>query len=184
MIDYNPVQSTPFTKRIKVKARLWRIVWLLLYRPTPWFMNKFRIFLLNVFGADVSYKATISNSAMIEYPWNLTMDDFSSVGEKAWIYCLDKITIEQYACIGQYSKLVTGTHNYRSEGFELETKPITIGKGAWLTCDVFLLPGVTIGSYAVVGARSLVTKDIPSNSVAHGVPCKVVGNRFNGDMNE
>lgn len=181
MIDYTPIQSTPFTRYIKVKARLWKLVWLFLYRPTPWFMNKYRIFLLNVFGAKVSYKAKLSNSASIEYPWNLTMEDFSSIGEKTWVYCLDKILIEEYACVGQYSKLVTGTHNYMSADFELVLKPIIIGKGAWLTCDVFLLPGVSVGSYSVIGARSLVSKDIPMNSVAHGVPCKVTHNRFHDE---
>ncbi|WP_363315970.1 DapH/DapD/GlmU-related protein [Chryseobacterium sp.] len=54
--------------------------------------------------------------------------------------------------------------------------PITVGDNVWLGGNVVVLPGVTIGSNSVIGAGSIVTKDIPSNVVAVGNPCKVVKN--------
>ena len=52
--------------------------------------------------------------------------------------------------------------------------PVHIGKNCWLGAGVIVLPGVTIGDNTVIGAGSVVTKDIPSNVVAVGNPCKVL----------
>ena len=52
--------------------------------------------------------------------------------------------------------------------------PIRIGNNVWLGAGVIVMPGVTIGDNSVIGAGSVVTKDIPSGVVAHGTPCKVV----------
>jgi galactoside O-acetyltransferase len=52
--------------------------------------------------------------------------------------------------------------------------PIHIGKNCWLGSGVLVLPGVTIGDDTVIGAGSVVTRDIPSNVVAVGNPCRVV----------
>ena len=52
--------------------------------------------------------------------------------------------------------------------------PIHIGKNCWLGAGVIVMPGVSIGDNSVIGAGSVVTKDIPSNVVAYGSPCKVV----------
>lgn len=53
-------------------------------------------------------------------------------------------------------------------------KNITIGDNVWIGGGVQVMPGVTIGSYVVIGGGSVVVKDIPSNSVAVGNPCKVI----------
>lgn len=52
--------------------------------------------------------------------------------------------------------------------------PVKIGNGVWIGSNVTILPGVTIGDYAVIGAGSVVTKDIPGNVIALGAPCRVV----------
>ena len=73
--------------------------------------------------------------------------------------------------------LVTATHptdpEERSGGMQYN-KPVRIGKNCWLGAGVTVLPGVTIGDDTVIGAGSLVTKDIPSGVVAYGIPCRVV----------
>lgn len=53
-------------------------------------------------------------------------------------------------------------------------KPVTIGSNVWIGGNVVINPGVTIGSNVVIGSGSVVVKDIPSNSVAVGNPCKVI----------
>ena len=176
--NYDPVQTTPFSRLEKLKARMWRVVWLFLFRPTPWFMWRFRVFLLRLFGADVSYKARVSNSSFIEFPWNLSMQDCASLGERSWVYCLDKVGIGKYACVGQDVRLITGSHDFRSPRFEMITAPISIGEGAWLTSDVTVLMGVDVGSYSVIGVKSLVSSSIPENTVAYGSPAKPVKKRF------
>lgn len=177
-IEYTPTQTTPFSKGEKVLSRLWRFVWLALYRPTPWFMYRYRVALLNFFGAKISKSARPANSAFIEYPWRLKMGPNSSIGERSWIYCIDEISINESACIGQGCQLITGSHNYKSKNFELERSPIVIGKGCWLSSDVTVLMGVEIGEFTVVGTKSLVTKSLPSNKVAFGIPAKAHSQRF------
>lgn len=55
-----------------------------------------------------------------------------------------------------------------------QAKPIRIGNNVWLGGNVVVLPGVTIGDNIVIGAGSVVTKDVPANSLAVGNPCRVV----------
>lgn len=61
----------------------------------------------------------------------------------------------------------------RSHG-EMYSFPVKIGNGVWIGSNVVVLPGVTIGDNTVIGAGSVVTKDIPANVVAVGNPCKVL----------
>lgn len=61
----------------------------------------------------------------------------------------------------------------REQGYQYNL-PVHIGKNCWLGAGVIVLPGVTIGDNTVVGAGSVVTKDLPANVVAVGNPCKVL----------
>lgn len=61
----------------------------------------------------------------------------------------------------------------RNKGLEY-AKPITVGNNVWFGGNVCVLPGVTIGDNSVIGAGSVVNKDIPANSVAAGNPCKAI----------
>ena len=64
-------------------------------------------------------------------------------------------------------------YEIRNKGLEY-AKPIKVGNNVWIGGNVCVLPGVTIGDNVVIGAGSVVNKDIPSNVVAVGNPCKVV----------
>ncbi|MBQ8596252.1 MAG: galactoside O-acetyltransferase [Lachnospiraceae bacterium] len=57
---------------------------------------------------------------------------------------------------------------------EMYSFPVKIGNGVWIGAGAIILPGVTIGDHAVIGAGSVVTKDIPANVIAVGNPCKVL----------
>lgn len=61
----------------------------------------------------------------------------------------------------------------RNKGLEY-ARPITVGNNVWIGAQVCVLPGVTIGDNCVIGAGSVVTRDIPSDSVAVGNPCRVI----------
>ena len=68
-----------------------------------------------------------------------------------------------------------GTLLYRNQVPDLEiTKPITVGNDVYIGNNVLILPGVKIGNNVVIGAGAVVARDIPDNSVAVGVPARVI----------
>ncbi len=93
--------------------------------------------------------------------------------------CVDDthIYIGDNTMIGPNVTLATAGHpilpRLREKGYQFNL-PIHIGKNCWLGAGVIVLPGVNIGDNSVIGAGSIVTKDIPSNVVAYGSPCKVI----------
>lgn len=87
------------------------------------------------------------------------------------------VIIGDKVMIGPGSQLCTATHpleaQTRAAGLEY-ARPVAIGSRTWLGAAVVVLPGVTIGEDAVIGAGSVVTKDIPAGVLAFGNPCRVV----------
>ena len=84
------------------------------------------------------------------------------------------IEIGDNSQLGPGVTITTTDHDYRKENLNEIFKKVTIGKRVWIGANVTILPGITIGDNCVVGAGSVVTKDLPSNSVAVGVPVKVI----------
>lgn len=93
--------------------------------------------------------------------------------------CVDDthIYVGDYTMIGPNVTLATAGHpilpELREKGYQFNM-PIHIGKNCWLGAGVVVLPGITIGDNTVVGAGSIVTKDLPPNVVAVGNPCRVL----------
>ena len=93
--------------------------------------------------------------------------------------CVDDthIYIGDYTMIGPNVTIATAGHpilpELRQQGYQYNM-PVHIGKNCWLGAGVIILPGITIGDNVVVGAGSIVTKDLPSNVVAVGNPCRVM----------
>lgn len=69
--------------------------------------------------------------------------------------------------------IISTTHDVNNFN-KLIAKPIRIGNNCWITTNVTILGGVTIGNNTIIGAGSVVTKDIPSNVFADGNPCQVI----------
>jgi len=83
------------------------------------------------------------------------------------------ITIEDDVVIAPNVQLLTDNHDPYDRTI-LICKPIVIKKGAWIGAGASILPGVTVGRYAIVGTSAVVTKDVPDYAVAAGVPAKVL----------
>jgi putative colanic acid biosynthesis acetyltransferase WcaF len=176
--EYNPVQTTPFTFKEKLLSRIWKIFNVTLFRILPYNFGGYRRFLLHLFGAKIDKSSSIDRTAIIDFPWNLTIGHQSSIGENAWVYCLDKITIGEKSCIGKDVYLITGSHKIDDLNFTLITSPIIIEDGVWIATGSKVFSGVTIKSFSVVGAFSIVLKDIPKNQVWVGSPAKYIKQRF------
>mgnify|MGYP001615035288 CR=1 FL=1 len=94
------------------------------------------------------------------------------------IDCKNKVTIEKDVFAGHDIMILTGTHDYRVFGearrLSTITKPVHIKEGAWLGTRCIILPGVTIGEHAVIGAGAIVTKDILAYEVWAGSPARKI----------
>lgn len=154
----------------KIVRAIWNLVWFFLFRPTPRSLHPWRCLLLRLFGAKLGKAVHPYPSARIWAPWNLEMGDHSCLGEQVDCYCVDKIRIGAHSTVSQYSFLCTASHDYTQSSMPLVTASITIGDRVWVTADVFVGPGVSIGDGAVIIARSSVLCDIPSWTVASGNP--------------
>ena len=177
MPEFNPVQTNQMPRIEKVQQRFWAFISWIVFRSTPWFARSVRRLLCRLFGAKVAKSASVARRARIDYPWNLSIGDRSSLADGAWIYCLDRIIIGKNCCIGEDVRLLTGTHDIASSSFELVTKPITVGDNCWIATGAIILPGVSIGTGAVVAAGSVVTRNVESWTVVGGNPAKFIKKR-------
>jgi putative colanic acid biosynthesis acetyltransferase WcaF len=99
------------------------------------------------------------------------------LGEMASAYSLAKIEVLEGATVAQEAYLCTGTHDFQDPCLQLITKPITIGKNSFIGARAMILPGVCIGDRAIVGAMSVVSKDVPDHQIVAGNPAKKIGER-------
>jgi len=155
------------------RRALWEIGrWLFRFSPRPLFA--WRRTLLRLFGARIGKEVHIYPSAVIFMPWNLTIGDWSAVGESAYIYNLGPVTIGRSVTISQRAHLCAGTHDYTSPDMALLRPPIVVDDEAWVCADAFVGPGVTIGAGAVLGARAVAVRDVPPWMIAVGNPARPI----------
>lgn len=133
--------------------------------------------MLRCFGARIGSHVQIHPSARIFIPWNLEIGEWSSVGFDALLYNLGPLKIGSKVTISQRAHLCGGTHDFRQPSMPLVKSEIVIGDEAWICADVFVGPGVSIGNSAIVGARSVVVKDVAVSMVVAGNPARVVRSR-------
>ncbi|MDM2928619.1 galactoside O-acetyltransferase [Citrobacter sp. Cm046] len=154
-------------------------------------------------GKELMYEFNHTRPSEVEKREKLIHEMFGTVGEHAWIeppiyfsygsnihigknfYANFNFTIvdDYTVTIGDNVLIapnvtisVTGHpvhHELRKFG-EMYSFPVTIGNNVWIGSNVVINPGITIGENTVIGAGSIVTKDIPPNVVAAGVPCRVI----------
>ncbi len=160
-----------------------------------WLTDKFnRSHFLNVFKRNRIIKKLIPNHGKnfcfmqtfrCEYGFNITFGDDFFMNFDCILMDVAPIKIGNGVMFGPRVTVATPMHpllaeerviqDYPDGRHDLEyAKPVTIGDGVWIASNVTVCGGVTIGDGAVISAGSVVTKDIPKNCLASGVPCKVI----------
>lgn len=177
MTNTDTVTGASFSLKNRLARLLWNVLAVFIFKYTPKPLHGWRAFVLRLFGAKVGKGVHVYPKVSIWAPWNLVLHDECGIANGVTLYCQGKITIGKRAVISQGAHLVAGTHDYTKLGFPLFTKPISIGDFAWVAADTFVHPGVTIGTGAVIGARSVVTKNMPDWMVCSGHPCKPIKER-------
>lgn len=151
---------------------------------TPKPANSWRLIVLKLFGAKIYGKPFVHQRARIQIPWNLIMHDKACLGDRANAYTLGILEIHEHATVAQEAYICTGTHAFEKETMNLITLPIKIGAHAFIGARAFVMPGVSIGDGAVIGACSVVTKDMPAYTISAGQPCKPLKSRnMAGNLN-
>ena len=104
------------------------------------------------------------------------------IGQYAVIYGQGGVTIGDHALISMHCRILSSNHAIPASGVPIRSQPdtllpTTIGTDVWLGAGVTVIGGVTIGDGCIVGAGSVVSRDLPPNSIALGVPARVVRSR-------
>jgi len=127
------------------------------------------------FGKDIN----IQRKAIIAR--RISIGDYSSIGMNCVVQ--GGVKIGNNVMMGPQVFIYTQNHNHDrtdipmiAQGYE-EEKPVVIGDDVWIGSRVTILPGVHIGEGAIIGASSVVTKDVPAYSIVGGNPAKVIKSR-------
>jgi maltose O-acetyltransferase len=127
--------------------------------------------------AEVGEGVFVEPPLRCDYGWNIR------IGKRTFInfglIALDAapITIGEHCQLGPGVQLLTSTHTIAPEPRRLgeeSAAPISVGPNVWLGGAAIVLPGVTIGENTIIGAGSVVTRDMPANVIAAGNPCRVI----------
>ena len=160
-----------------LKEGLWLLVSLFLFRLCPLSLSALKCTILRSFGATVGSNVVIKPDVRITFPWKLVVGDNVWIGEEAWLLNLAPIRIGSNACISQRAFLCTGSHDYKSPGFDLIVRPVVVEDGAWIAASAWVGPGVRIGTHAVLSAHSVTSSDLDAFGIYRGNPAVLVRRR-------
>lgn len=172
--NINPRIQPSFSLKNRFRRLIWGITYSLLFRPSPRPTHSWRAFLLRLFGATLGKHCHVYPTVRIWAPWNLHISNYVGIGDYVICYSIAPIYIGDNVTISQGSHLCTGTHDYENPLFQLIANSITIEDEVWVCAEAFVGPGVTIGKGCVIGARSVVTKNMPKWMVCAGNPCRPI----------
>ncbi len=170
-----PSQHSVLNKLLRL---LWGVVWLLLFRPSPWFWHGPRRLLLRLFGAQLGRSVQVMPSVKIWAPWNLDLGNYTTVSHGVDLYAVDRIKIGAHATVSQRTFICTASHDIDHPHMPLVKAPIAIHDGAWVCAEAFIHPGVSVGADAVVAARAVAVKNVGDRQVVAGNPAQFIRYRF------
>lgn len=126
------------------------------------------------FGKDAKVNAGVYFGSGI----NVVLGDFSSLNNGASIS--NDTVIRKNVMMGPDVMILSGSHNYEKTDISMreqgapERRPVVIGDDVWIGARSIILPGVRVGSHAIIGAGSIVTKDVPEWGIVGGNPAKLI----------
>ncbi len=167
----DPYLRPAFPLGNRLRRMFWNLVWLLLYRPSPRPLHRWRALLLRLFGAHLGTHCHFYPKSKIWAPWNLICADQITVADEAEIYNPAPLTLGSHAILSQAAYMqrrpptTTTTPAFPLLAFAME-----IGAYAWVCARASIAPGVHLGEGSVLGLGSVATRDLDPWSVYAGTP--------------
>ena len=137
------------------------------------FSEEYFSLMKELFYNQIGENSIIYNQLTVVRPKNVKIGKNVTVMNGVLLMSAGGITIEDNVLVAANVQLITNNHD-PYDRYVITCKPILIKEGAWIGAGATILPGVTVGKYAIVGADSLVSKDIPDYGIAVGSPAKVI----------
>jgi putative colanic acid biosynthesis acetyltransferase WcaF len=162
---------------VKLRRVLWVPFRVLFLRGTGRFLSPLRIYALMLFGAKIERPALVMDGVKVWHPWSLTLHRYCTLGRGVEVYNYAHVTVGEQATISQETFLCSATHDFEDPTMPLIYAPISLGAQSWVAACCFIGPGITVGEGAVVGACSVVTKDVPPWTVVAGNPARFIKER-------
>ena len=129
--------------------------------------------LKELFGDNIGENSMVAPPLSGAALYKLVIGDNVYINSNCLAMARGGITIEDDVLLAANVQLLTNNHDEYNRNILL-CKPIRIRKGAWIGAGASILPGVTIGRHAIVGAGAIVTKDVGDYEVVAGVPAKLI----------
>lgn len=131
-------------------------------------------------------KVDFSTTMIIRNPRNIEIGDFCSFSNFVILDGHDRITIGSNCMFANNSVIATATHDDRMDPMNsvMLKRPVVIGNNVWFGIGATVLPGLIIGDGAIIGARALVTRNVPPRAVILGVPGRITRIRAQSDNGE
>ena len=126
-----------------------------------------------LFYNQIGENSIVYNQLTVVCPKNVKIGKNVTVMNGALMMSAGGITLEDNVLIAANVQLISNNHD-PYDRYVITCKPILIKEGAWVGAGATILPGVTVGKHAIIGANSVVSKDIPDYAVAVGCPAKVI----------
>lgn len=165
--------------------RLFRILWWSVAFIPVSIGSPIRRAILRGFGAEVGGRTLIGSGVRVAGPGGLVIGSRVTISRGSLADARGGLIIEDAALVGFESILLSWTHRFDDpttaileQGFE--GCPIRVGRSCWLGARSILLPGVTVGEEAIVGAASVVTRDVRSSVIVAGNPARPIRDRLVG----
>jgi putative colanic acid biosynthesis acetyltransferase WcaF len=169
-VDFSKFDNSWYKPANKAKIILWYFVNMFVFKTMFPFPSGIKVKILRLFGAKVGSGVVIKPNVNIKYPWFLSVGDNCWIGECVWIDNLARVTIGNNVCLSQGSYLLTGSHDYKKEAFDLMLSEITLEDGVWIGAKSVVCPNVVCKSHSVLAVGSIATKDLEEHGVYQGNP--------------
>lgn len=178
----DPLLRPVYNTKARIKRLIWVLAYMVLFRWTPPPLHKWRCFVLRRFGAKLGAINFIYPSARIWAPWLLETGDLVTIGRGAEIYNPGGVSLGHRTIISQDAYICGATHDYQTVDFTYITKMIRTEPQVWICARAIVLPGVHCKAGSVLGAGSVVSRDMEEWTVYAGNPAVVVKKRNRFEM--